>query len=347
MIRSSLHFGDAVKLAAAFVLAYIALQTLVILKAVILIFFTALIVAIAMDQFIMRLERKGIARQFAAIVIYVSVAVSLSGALLLVIPPFATELRTVITTYSQYSEELVGEVPQTGVVSYLMSFSQGLSDSPQALVSTALRTASSFTTFLSIFFVAFFLTIQKGGVRSFVIPFLPLAYQERAALFWDKLQMRVGYWLWGKTISSIIVGFITFIGLYLLGVPYALSLGVLAFFFNYVPFVGPIIAAVPAVFLSFNLSFLAVLLTTGWYIIINAIIEPFVLGPIFMRKAIEINPAFLILSVISGAYLGGVLGIIIAIPAAAIIYLAVTEFMAGNIAAAETITTKAKRSRTT
>ncbi len=327
-MTTKIHFFDALKLAGAFALVFLLFQLVITLKAVLLMFFTAVIVAIAMDQAIMRLEKNGIKRIPAAIILYVLVALMVAFAAMSIVPPLATELRNLVADYS--AEEIIEpeEVAKFDILPYIQTLSVAMTDSPNAVFGTVIKTATSLTTFLVVFFVAFFLTVQKGGVRSFVIPFIPPLYQVRTGQFWDKLQERVGHWLWGKTLSSIVVGAITFLGLWMLGIPYALSLALVALILNYIPFVGPIIAAIPAVLLGLNISMVVAVLAIVLYTIINSIIEPFVLGPLFMRKAIEINPAFLILSVISGGYLGGVLGIIISIPVAAILYLAATEYWA-------------------
>lgn len=328
MFDSTIKFIDALKIASAFALVYGLFLLLSTLQGVLLIFFTSAIIAIATDQLLDRLKLGNLSRVTSAALIYLVMAVSVILMLVLVTPPLVSELRNLLVDYPTYSEPFFApdEVEQFDMVNYLLTFSDSLTASPAVVVSTLFKTFSSLATFLAIFFIAFFLTIQKGGVRSFVLPFIQPAYQARAASFWDKLQDRVGNWLWGKTISSLIVGLATFVGLYILGIPYALSLGILAVFLNYIPFVGPIVAAVPASVLGFIISPVLGVVVALWYFIINGIIEPFVLTPLLMHRAIDINPAFLILSVISGAYLGGILGIIIAIPVSAIIYLAVTEY---------------------
>lgn len=327
-MTTKIHFFDALKLAGAFALTFVVFQLLVTLKAVLLMFFTAIIVAIAMDQAIMRLQKQGLSRIPAAVILYVLAALVMIIAVTIIVPPLAVELRNVVVDYS--AQELIAsdEVARFDILSYIQAMSLAVTDSPNAVFSTVIRTATSFTTFLVVFFVAFFLTIQKGGVRSFVIPFIPPIYQSQAGQFWDKLQARVGYWLWGKTLSSVVVGAMTFLGLWALGIPYALSLALVALILNYIPFIGPIIATIPAALLGLNISLFVAVMVIFIYTVINAVIEPFLLAPIFMRKAIEINPAFLILSVMSGGYLGGVLGIIISIPVAAILYLAATEYLA-------------------
>jgi len=328
MFESSMRFIDALKIAGAFALVYGVFLLLSTLQGVLLIFFTSVIIAIAMDQLLDRFRIGVFSRTTSAALIYLAVVASVVAMLVLVTPPLVSELRNLLVDYPTYSEPFLtpDEVARFDIGPYLLSFSDSVTDSPAVVISTIFKTFSSLATFLAIFFVAFFLTIQAGGVRSFVMPLVPPQYQGRAAIFWDKLQDKVGSWLWGKTLSSLIVGFATFVGLYILGIPYALSLGILALFLNFIPFVGPIIASVPAIVLGFTISPIVGAVAALWYIIINSIIEPFVLTPLLMHKAIDINPAFLILSVISGAYIGGVLGIIIAIPVSAIAYLSVTEY---------------------
>lgn len=328
MFDSSIKFIDALKIAGAFALVYAAFMLLSTLQGVLLIFFTSAIIAIAMDQLLDRLPIGNLSRIASAALIYSAVVVSVVVMLILVTPPLVSELRNLLVDYPAYSEQFLApdEVARFDIAPYLLSFSDSLTGSPTTVMSTIFKTFSSLATFLAVFFVAFFLTIQKGGVRSFVMPLIPAKHHTRVASFWDKLQDRVGSWLWGKTLSSLIVGFATFVGLYILGIPYALSLGILALFLNFIPFVGPIIAALPAVVLGVMITPVIGVVVGLWYLIINSIIEPFVLTPLLMHRAIDINPAFLILSVISGAYLGGILGIIIAIPVSAILYLSVTEY---------------------
>lgn len=330
MIQYKMNFLDAVKLASGFAVVFVGLQLVTILSDVILVFCTALILAIAMDKPISRLETKKVPRLASALVLYISVFAVILLMLYIIIPQLVGEVRNFTTEYSNYSESLpaLNEVQRFDITPYLYEFSESLKTSSGAVLSAVFKTIGSFTTFLAIFFVALFLNLQRGGLRGFMYPFVPLTYKNGFAKFFDNMQDRIGNWLWGKTISSLIVGLLTYIGLSIIGIPYALTLGVLAVFFNFIPFIGPVIVAVPAVFLALTTmgvsTAVAVVLL---YFFVNSLLEAFVLTPLLMKRAIEINPAFIILSVMSGAYLGGVLGIIIAIPVSAILYLALTEYI--------------------
>jgi len=332
MFQSKLHFYDALKLASAFVVAYLLFILMVTLKDVLLIFFTSLILAIAMDQVISRFEGPKLSRTLAAALIYLCVLLAAVAILIITIPPLFDEVRNFLVEYPVYSDalELESEIEIQAVATefspWVRNLSESLTGSPAAVFNTLLKTFNNFAHFIAIFFVAFFMTIQPNGVRSFFEPFVPKQHQKTVSRFWDKMQERIGGWLWGKTICSLIVGATTTVGLFVLGVPYALILGVLAAFMNFIPFAGPIIAAIPAIALGFSSSVILGVVVALYYFVVNNIFETFILEPFFMRKAVEISPAFLILAIIAGGYLGGVLGIILAIPTAAIIYLVISDW---------------------
>ena len=147
-------------------------------------------------------------------------------------------------------------------------------------------------------------------------------------VFFERVQQRVASWLWGKFLSSLLVGVITFFGLLLIGIPYALTLAVFAVLLNFIPFIGPIVASIPAIILGAFISSFHAIAVGLLYFFVNGVLESFVFGPLLMRRAVQISPALLILFVVGGAHLGGVLGIIIAIPTAAIINLAIGEYIA-------------------
>lgn len=331
MFSGNITFGDAFKLAVAFASTIVLLAVVAALLDVFLIFFTALILAVAMDKPIDKLGSRNVPRLISSVMLYASVLLSVFVMLYVIFPPLVSEIRSFTTTYPTYSEAILGDEAEevaSGLSSYLRPLSESLVGSSNAVMSTVFVTFGGFATFLAVFFIAFFLNTQQGGVWSLVDTFVPATRKQTAKGFFTRVQDKVSSWLWGKTLSSLLVGLLTFIGLTLLNIPYALVLAVFAIFLNFIPFIGPIVASIPAVLLGLTQSTLLGIGVALLYFLVNGILESFVFGPLLMRRAIKINPAFLIIFVISGAYLGGILGIIIAIPTAAIIYLAVNEYAA-------------------
>jgi predicted PurR-regulated permease PerM len=332
MFSKETRMSDAFTLAFAFALAIIAVEVVSAIAPAFLILFTAVILAIAMERPIAALEVRSIPRTASAVTLYASLFIGLVAVLSLVLPPLASEFRSFITSYPVYSEALLGDdtTLELKIMPYVLSLSESVAGTSESLISTIFRTFGGLTSFLAVFFVAFFLNVQTGGFRSFVYPFVPKQHLSSTTIFLDRIQERVSNWLWGKALSSLIVGAITLTGLLLLGIPYAFVLAVLALFLNFIPIIGPIIASVPAVILALAQSPLTAVSVAVFYFFVNGVLESFVFGPLLMKRAIHVSPAFLILFVVSGAYLGGIFGIIIAIPAAAIIYLAVCEYTGWN-----------------
>lgn len=335
------HIVDVLKLATGIALAIIALEIIFAIKTAFLIFFTAIILAIAMEHPITSLSRRSVPRTHSAILLYASVFVSLLIVLSLTLPAIASELRNFVTSYPSYSEAILGgeETIERDILPYIKTISESVTGNAETLISTTFRTFGGLTSFLAVFFIAFFLNIQKGGVRSFIYPCIPTPHMVSAIAFLDRVQDKVSNWLWGKAISSLIVALLTLVGLLLFDIPYAIILAVLAFFLNFIPFIGPIIASIPSTLLGFTHSPATGIAVALYYFFVNGILESFIFGPLLMKRAIQVNPALLILFVISGAYLGGVFGIIIAIPTSAIIYLAITEYMQKKQELASSIST--------
>jgi len=107
-----------------------------------------------------------------------------------------------------------------------------------------------------------------------------------------------------------------------LGVKYALTLALVAALFEIIPYIGPILAAIPAVILAFLQAPFLALLVILLYIVIQQL-ENYVIYPQVMKKTVGLNPVVIIIVMLMGAKLAGILGIILAVPVAA----AVAEFL--------------------
>jgi len=120
----------------------------------------------------------------------------------------------------------------------------------------------------------------------------------------------------------LIVGLLVYLGLTLLGVKYALTLALIAGILEIVPYVGPIISAIPGIILAFLQAPVLGLLVLILYIVIQQL-ENYVIFPQVMKKTVGLNPIVIIIAMLIGAKLAGILGIILSVPITA----AITEFV--------------------
>jgi predicted PurR-regulated permease PerM len=129
-------------------------------------------------------------------------------------------------------------------------------------------------------------------------------------------------WLLGRMVSMATVGLMTWIGLTIIGVPSALTLGLLAALLEFVPFIGPVISAVPAVLLAFAVGPDKALWTVMLFLIVQQI-EGNVLEPLVQQRAVDLPPALLLFALVAGGLIFGPVGIILAAPLTVVLYVLV------------------------
>lgn len=339
MMKSRMTFSDAFKLAAAFAVTGVALMLMLNIGDILLTFLAAVIFAIILDKPIDSLVRHKVPRTVAAVFMYLVFLATLTLVLYLILPPLAQEIRSFAASFPSYLERLSpytdGGLPFDPQLLEFSQYIRTLSDitlaGSRTIVGTIFDLFGGFISFLIIFFVALFMNMQKDGVRHLVFLFAPPKRVAYASELFDKTQNLVSGWFWGKAISSLLVGLTIFVGLFLLGTPYAITLAVLAALLNFIQFVGPTIAAVPAVLLGFLQSPLHGLGVLTLYFVTNNIIESFIFVPLLMKRMIQMNPALLIFFILIGGRLGGILGIVISVPVAAIVSLLIREYQNGSL----------------
>jgi len=125
----------------------------------------------------------------------------------------------------------------------------------------------------------------------------------------------MGRWLQGQMFLMLIIFALDYLGLLLIGAPYALVLALIAGILEIIPYIGPIVSAIIAVSISFLHDPVTGLLVLALFVLVQQL-EGYVLTPLVMKRAVGLNPVVVILALMIGAKLGGVLGIIIAVPIA-------------------------------
>lgn len=131
-------------------------------------------------------------------------------------------------------------------------------------------------------------------------------------------------WLRAQLVGMLAIGALTTMGLWAIGMPSALALGLLAGLAEFVPIVGPIVAAVPALLIALSLGTDTLLWTLGLYLLIQQI-EGNVIMPIVTRHAVELQPALALFAVVALGTLFGPLGVLFGAPLAVVLFVLVRE----------------------
>lgn len=294
---------------------------------VVMMLFAAVIVASAIEPIADWLGRYKIPRAVTVIGVYILILLVGSSVAGLMIQPLSQQVQQLAQALPGVVDSLLSLVPtlqidETAVVS---AFQDGLSQFGNDIanvggkVFVGTRTVvGGFFTILFVFVIALYLVVERDALKKFaklVTPKEHWAYVEHAV---ERVERGLGRWLLGQLVLGLVVGSIIGLGLQFMGVPYALLLGILAGLMEFIPVVGPVIAAIPGVIVALAQSFVLGIIVLVFYVIVGQI-ESHVLIPNIMRRAVGLRPLVTIISVLIGARLGGVIGILFAVPVATVI----------------------------
>lgn len=317
-----------------FVVAYL-------LRDIFIILLFAIVIASAVTPFADWVEKKKIPRILGVALLYLSIFV-LMGFLISLVVPFVTGetnqlIQDLPNFISRVSTSLEKAQETSGRFSDLFNEIQNLLDSLSGYLQASSSSAFGFVvsvfgglfSFVGIIVISFYLSVMKGGIENFIRSVIPHKYESHFLNIWRKSEVKVGRWLQGQLLLALIVGLAVYVVLSLMGIKFALLLGILAMIFELVPTVGPVLAAVPAVILAFTQSPVLGLWVVVAYVVIQQL-ENHILVPIIMGRTVGLNPVMVILALLIGFQLAGILGMILAVPVAAIIVEIIDEFSASK-----------------
>ncbi len=310
----------------AVVIGILAIYTL--LDVIIALLF-AVIFASALEPAVRWLKVRGVPRILATILLYLSLAGLLFLAVYFIVPILLDSIDQFFNSYADLQRVIFSQVRSSGVVpdsllspkdlrtalnlplNYVNAFGGGVVN----FITNAFGGIISFTL---VAVLSFYLTAQERGIESFLRLVTPLAQEEYIIGLWKRAQAKLGRWFRAQILLGAIVGICIFFGLSLLGMQQVLLFALLAGLFEIIPVVGPILAAVPAVIAAFLVSPGLGLSVVILYIIVQQT-ESHIIVPVVMRRAVGLSPLVVVLALVIGARLGGIFGLLLAVPVTAII----------------------------
>jgi predicted PurR-regulated permease PerM len=171
-----------------------------------------------------------------------------------------------------------------------------------------------------VFGIGLFFALSPKLYAQGALRLLPVSRRARTATILSEVGTQLQWWFVGQLCSMTSIGILTFIGLKILGVPMAVTLGILAGLMNFIPNFGPILAAAPAVLVAFAPHGDQTQLNpglAGWVILVYIVIqllEGWVITPFFQQRAVELPPALIIMSQVLFGLLLGPIGLVLATP---------------------------------
>jgi len=292
------------------------------LRSVVAIIFLAIFISTALNNVVSRLETLlKLPRILATILVFLSALTIIAFLVYTIVPIAIVELSSFLNNFNGTAAQVFGndvaDKINTLINPGLNNLSNILLSGSASFLDIIGQFVGGAMYFLSVLVISFYLTLSREGVRDFIKAIFPVNLENKVLAFYDKARRKIGRWFNAELLLMIIVGSSVFVGLWLLDVKYSLMLAITAGLLELVPVVGPIFAGALAIIIASNESF-----TLGIYVFLLFVaiqqIESNVLVPMLLKKAIDVHPVVILVSLLAGLQLAGFVGMLLAVPAAVV-----------------------------
>jgi predicted PurR-regulated permease PerM len=284
-----------------------------------------------LNPIIEMLVARSLSRGMAVSIVVLGFVLVLAAFAVVAVPPISHEFHVLVTNYPRYKADLVSGrgwagrlVVKLHLTGYLngktklkLPVAGGLLGAGRVILSFGVATVSVVA--LTIYFL-----IALPGVKKLWLSLIVRSRRERVSLLTEEVFDRVGGFMLGNLLTSVISAVGTYVWLIIFGVPYALLLALVVAVFDLIPMVGSTIAGVIVSLVALTRGLPIAIATAAFYIAYR-FLEDYLLNPRVMKHTVKVSPGLTIIATLIGGSLLGIIGALIAIPLAATIHLLLEE----------------------
>ena len=293
------------------VLFLVFLWFLYFIRDLILELFVALLIMTILNPFVTRLSKLKIPRAISVFVAYLVVFGIFGAAIAGIIPPLVEQTSSFANNLPRYLSSLgIGGYINEQLTGELLS---QLGSIPGQLVKVGLSVFSNVFAVITVLIFAFYLLLARDKLDDQLGFLFGEERKGELARIMDLLESKLGGWARGELALMALVGVSNYIGLMILGIPFALPLAILAGLLEIIPYLGPVIAAVPAIVIGFSISPLMGLAVAALAFLIQQV-ESYLFVPKVMEKSVGVSPIVTLLALAIGFRMAGVVGAVISVP---------------------------------
>lgn len=319
----------------------LAVWFLYIIRAIVAILFVAIILASAVDPVVDWITRKKVPRIFGVLIIYIVMLSLVSLVIVLLLPPIIHQVQNLSNDFPAYWQRFSASL--TAIENYSQNYGvaetvrnalgqleAALTRNSGGVVETLVSVFGGVVSFLVILVMTFYLLLEENATKKVLRLVTPAKVQPYVTRILFKMRDKIGLWLRGQIALSLIIAVIVFVGLNIFGIfiplfaKYALVLALLAFLCEFVPYLGPMLAALPALFIGFTQGWQVAGAVLAFYVVMQWC-ENNLIVPQVMKRAVGLNPIIIITALMIGLKIGGVIGMVLAIPVTTALSVLVEE----------------------
>ncbi len=322
------------------VLIVIGLWFIWFIRDIVTIFFVSLMLASLIDPFADWFQTRHVPRSLAVLIVYIGLITILALIFIGIIPVLVEQFVALSSNVSGFSRDVSDVLSrfqtfsaqhglQQNVASSLETLQKGISDSFGSVFTTVKGFVGGLATLVIVFVLTFYMVAEGNKMQKYFKSLVPVEYRPYFSELMAKMHTKLGAWLRAQLILGIVVGCAVYIGLSIVGVKYALLLGLLAGLLEIIPYVGPIFSFIPAIIIAFSQSPIIALGTAIVFLVVQQL-ENHLLVPKVMEKVTGLNPVVSIIALLVGIKVAGVVGAIFAIPLATMVVAVLEDLFKEN-----------------
>lgn len=310
--------------------AYVIFRGLGDISSVLVIIGLSLFIAIGLDPILVFLVNRGVKRGVAVAIVTLGFALVIAAFVLAAVSPLSHEISTLVKNYPRYKANIAagkGWAGKLAVKLHLTSYLKGKSKLKipiGGVLGAGKLVLSAAVAVISVVALTIYFLIALPGVKKLWLSLLPRSRRVRAELLTDEVFGRVGGFMLGNLLTSLVSGILTYVWLLIFGVPYAVLLALMVALFDLIPMVGSTIAGVIVSLVALTKGVPIAIATVSFYVIYRYL-EDYLLNPRVMKHTVKVTPGLTIIATLIGGVLLGLVGALVAIPVAATIHLILEE----------------------
>ncbi len=311
------------------------------LSTIITILLLSALIAYILDPVASYLEAKGMSRVYATIIIFLLFFITIGITSWTLLPGLLGELYTLQQSLSLEDTTSLSKKVETFIGTNLgfinvenLEIEEKIRNTLSLLTDELLTILASLLSIISFVvivpFVVFFLLKDGRKMKKAFIHFVPNRYFEMTLNVLHKIDQQLGWYLRGQFTEAFVVGLLSVIALWLLDVQYFIIIGIFAGLANLIPYVGPVAGALPAIVVTLvnGSEPIKVLYIVVAFALVQ-LIDNVVVQPMVLSKSVNLHPLIIVFAVLIGGQFFGLLGMLLAVPAAGIIKVTSSELYQG------------------
>jgi predicted PurR-regulated permease PerM len=313
------------KVALVVLAVVIAIRILAALQNLLLIVVAAFVISIGLQPAIRWLEERGMRRGAAMALLLLVVLAGATAAALAVVPVIIEQAAEALESIPPYIESLQSRPGVIGDLTSRLDLAgeNGLAFNPIAIVGSVVVTLFNIVTLLLLtpyFAVAF------PGLKSGLFRLTKRAHREDFVFIVNRAEDLTSNYILGNLVISLVAAIISFVAFLLIGLPYPLALAAWVGLMDLIPAIGALIGMIPVIAVASQVGGRELIFAIIFLVLYQQF-ENYVLAPRVMKRAVNLNPALVIVALLVGGNLAGLVGALLALPVAALIKVLVTEFL--------------------